>query len=368
MRGPLVSTEATESIMTKKNANKRAARERQAQLGGHYLAHYRQVAGVEDSADEEAVTDKESNQRDDVLRLAAEAGIPRESFDGWDGVRIALYRSLGNTSWVDLGLFAFQITRPRWELFKKKLDDAGLGYETKDPVVEGAWGHRARTEERYSVVVLKAPAVLEDFKVDVSQPLTATSGYNERGVWVAKPRGTSNPVSAPAGGTGKGHELAYNFAAEKYTYAEIYPHLSWFNRAPQRWERASALMFDVYVASPPIPNPPLEVVAFMPLELFVTIEGPEGFGHAVLLGPCWTTVRLAFDDGKWEPRTKFFSRDYGMTVTGPPSALNAIPAFEKRAREFDLSDVEPIRGLTFTLLGMRRKDFGKIFINNITIV
>src|SRR5262249_17230345 len=148
-------------------------------------------------------------QRDDVVRHAVDAGIPRERFDGWDGARIALYRSLGNTSWVDLGLFAFQVTRTRWELLKKKLDDAGLGYESKDPVVEGALEQRARSEERHGVLVLQAPAV-----VDV-EAFDCREARSESGKWMGFVHKRRSPVPAPAGGTGKGHELGYNFAGDK---------------------------------------------------------------------------------------------------------------------------------------------------------
>src|SRR5262245_18944045 len=90
-----------------------------------------------------------ASQRDEVIRLALQAGIAASLFEGWEGGELALYPDTGGASaslevaesiardkaarrdWiVDLGNRAFGLPSAQGELWKRRLDDARIAYET----------------------------------------------------------------------------------------------------------------------------------------------------------------------------------------------------------------------------------------------
>jgi hypothetical protein len=173
-------------------------------------------------------------------------------------------------------------------------------------------------------VVLHAPAVLEDF--DDPQRISRIFDDPESG--------RSRLARAIGGRTGNALEVVYDFATQDLVWVSV------FNRAPQRWEGATALVLDVFVPSPPAEG--------SSLEMGVHIEQSPGnrYGHdLILLAPGWNIVRFPFDDGKWK-------RQEG---------------YQPKARGFDLSKVEPIGGLTFVISGKGRRDRGSVFLDDIRI-
>jgi hypothetical protein len=86
---------------------------------------------------------------EEVIRLAAEAGVPTDLFRGWEGQELALYRGTAGRSasvgithdvspgevprqdWtLDLGNRAVSIPRAQGEALKSKLDSARISYAT----------------------------------------------------------------------------------------------------------------------------------------------------------------------------------------------------------------------------------------------
>lgn len=89
------------------------------------------------------------DQKDDVIRLATEAGVSLALFDGWDGTELALYNDSAGVSrdletaqriareksvrgdWIlDLGNRAFAVPSNQGATLKAGLDGAGVKYET----------------------------------------------------------------------------------------------------------------------------------------------------------------------------------------------------------------------------------------------